>query len=270
MLSEEQFARRYGKCTASRLPMLMSAKDSSQLVRAWRIDLQLEPPEPENWQMVRGLAHGKRDPHWRVRVTGNPVTRCGEIVDHPEFPDSICCTLDGYRAADDCVIEIKFLGAFQRRDYFLPYYYPQVAMQMLCTGAKRGALVVAQGNADPVEYEIDRGAGFDAYVPEMVKRALAYSICLKTLTPPAILPPVIPPEKWRTVDLSIEATNWGAELEQHLQDFAATAEAADQHEAAGTAARALVPDDVGRVLAGPWQLNRNKKGVISITTRRTA
>jgi hypothetical protein len=245
----------------------MNETDERELVHFWRQCVGLEPPDPESWQMYAGSHMESAILDWREKETGQKITERGVIIDHPLHPTTICTKLDGYRAADDCVVEAKFLSAFRHREEFRSWYYPQVLLQMLCRGAAKGVLVVAQGNADPVEHEIYRDAAYEA---EMMARIAAFLICIRTFTPPCVLPRIIPPEKWRTVDLAMDATNWGAELEQHLQDYAATAEAAEQHEAAGKAARALVPDDVGKVLTGPWKLARNKNGVVSITTRRTA
>ena len=88
--------------------------------------------------------------------------------------------------------------------------------------------------------------------------------------PPYPMPPVVPPEKWRTVDLANDQPNWSGELLLFLQEYDETAEAAEQHVAAGQAARGLVPDDVGKVLAGIFQISRNRKGILAITRRAAA
>ena len=220
-------------------------------------------PDPPTWGMHAGRHMEPLIADWIERKT-SPITRRGEVVDHPSIPD-ICVKLDGYRAADDTVLEFKFLAPIRRaEDDFLPYYYPQVLLQKLCTGASHFSLVVAQGTSDPVEYALEFEQG---YTDELLRRADAFLQCLRTLTTPYPLPPVYPPEKWRTVDVFKEPTNWSGALLDHLGDYAETAEAAKAHDTAGAAARALVPDDVGRVIAGGWQIARNRKGVLSITRR---
>jgi hypothetical protein len=92
---------------------------------------------------------------------------------------------------------------------------------------------------------------------------------MRTLTPPVPEPPIIPRARWRTIDVLREPTNWSGQLLDHLTDYGETSEAATLHQAAGEAARALIPDDVGKCLAGVWQINRNKKGVLAITRRTT-
>ena len=72
----------------------------------------------------------------------------------------------------------------------------------------------------------------------------------------------------RTVNLDETETNWGAELKLHLDHYAASAEIAQLHDMAGSAARKLVPDDVGTVLVGQWRIQRDRRGTLSIRTRK--
>jgi hypothetical protein len=221
-------------------------------------------PEPPNWAMLAGSHMESLILDWVESVT-DEISRRGDVVDHPLVSD-ICVKLDGYRAADDAILECKFLAPWRNREEFFPSYYAQVCLQMICTGARNGRLVVAQGTTEPVEYEME----FDQdYADELMRRAEAFLHCLRTLTPPYPLPPVIPREKWRTIDVLREPTNWSADLFNHLEQHDETAEAAKAHEDAGKAARALIPDDVGKVFAGPWQITRNRKGVLAITRRAT-
>jgi hypothetical protein len=95
-------------------------------------------------------------------------------------------------------------------------------------------------------------------------------MCLRTFTPPVPMPRVVPPDQWRTVDLSQEPMpNWGHPLMPMLQLYEDTREAAEMHDQAGREARALVPDDVGVVLAGDHKLSRNRKGNLAITRVRS-
>ena len=260
MLTEAEEDYRIGKFTGSLANAVMNAKSEVELVKVWRIKVGLDPPDPENWPMRLGSHVEKLLLDERVLQTGHPIIRRGEIVDHPTIMD-ICVKLDGYRMFDRAVMEAKFCGAFRDRYEIFRYYYPQVALQMSCTGAERGYLVVGQGTANPIEIECVRDEGYEA---ELLERAAAFLLCIRTFTPPCPLPPVIPPDRWRTLDVIAEPTNWSAQLLQHLESYSITADAAADHDAAGAAARALIPDDVGKVFAGPWLLTRDKRGVVSI------
>jgi hypothetical protein len=263
MLTEAEEAYRRDKFTGSLAPPVMTLTDPVKLNRLADIKAGLEPPDPENYQMRLGSLV---EPFLKRELElqcGHPITRCGEIVDHPTIPN-ICVKLDGYRAYDDAVVEFKFLGNHRRREEYFPYYYWQVLLQMLCTGASKGILAVAQGTNRPVENEViyDQGCA-DA----LLERAAAFMLCVRTNTPPCPLPPIIPPDRWRTLDVVAEPTNWSPQLLQYLESYSITADAAADHDAAGTAARALIPDDVGKVFAGLWLLTRDKRGVVSIRRR---
>ena len=260
MLTEAEEDYRIGKFTGSLANAVMNAKSEAELVKVWRIKVGLDSQDPENWPMRLGSHVEKLLLDERVLQTGHPIIRRGEIVDHPTLMD-ICVKLDGYRVFDRAVMEAKFCGAFRDRYEIFRYYYPQVALQMSCTGAERGYLVVGQGTANPIEIECVRDEGYEA---ELLERAAAFLLCIRTFTPPCPLPPVIPPDRWRTLDVIAEPTNWSAQLLQHLENYGITADAAADHDAAGAAARALIPDDVGKVFAGPWLLTRDKRGVVSI------
>jgi hypothetical protein len=264
MLTEQEELYRVGKFTGSLANAVMNARSEAELLKVWRIKVGLDPPEPETWAMRIGAYVESLILDWLSEQT-SPITRRGEIVDH-ELVSDICVKLDGFRPADDAVVEVKFLAPWRNREEFLPAYYAQCVLQMLCTGARNGVLVVAQGTSEPVEHEI---AFDEAYAQELMRRAEAFLQSMRTLTPPVPEPPIIPREKWRSIDVMRNPTNWSAQLLDHLTEYGETAAAADLHQASGAAARALIPDDVGKCSAGVWQINRNKKGVLAITRRAT-
>ena len=271
-LTVEQQLRRKGKLTASMLPILMSG-DEAALLRLYREEIGEIEREPPNYAMQLGsmVEHFVLD-YTQIK-TGNAIARRGEVVDHPTIAE-FCCTLDGYRAKDDAVIECKFLAPFWPREQFVPHYYPQVLAQMRCTSAARGVLLVARGTNEPEEYDLTPApddAAATAYEREMWGRVAAFLLCLRTFTPPVAVRKVIAPEFWRTIDLADEPMpNWGTTLLAHLQVLEATREASAEHARAGDEARKLVPDDVSTVLAGEHRLSRNKRGAVSIRRRSDA
>lgn len=223
-----------------------------------------QPPEPENYAMRAGSAMEPVIIDEFERRSGEKLTRRQEIVDHPTIKD-FCCTLDGWVASRRLVVEAKFASPFMGREELFQLYYPQVAFQMTCTDAVEGVLVVGQGTSEPWEVECIRDADYER---ELIQRCEAFLLCVKTLAPPCALPIVVPPEKWRTINVAADEPNWGPELLAALVEYDETAKAAEAHEAWGKLARELIPDDVGKVIAGDFTLSRNKKGVISI--RRAA
>jgi hypothetical protein len=257
---------RIGKFTGSLANAVMNARSEAELLRIWREKVGLDPPPVATWAMRAGAYMEPLILDERERQTGCPITRRGEIVDHPTVAD-VCVKLDGFRSADDAIVEAKFLAPWRNREEFVPTYYAQCILQMLCTGAKNATLVVAQGTSDPVEHEII----FDQdYADELMRRAAAFLVCMRTLRPPCAMPPIVPKDKWRTLDLDAEPTNWSEELRTHLCHYADTAEAAAMHDMAGQAARKLIPDDVGTALIGCWKISRDRRGTLSIRSRRAA
>jgi hypothetical protein len=257
-----EFDYQIGRFTGTSANVVMNGSEAEwnqhYLIRTAQI-----PSEPQNWAMRAGAHMEQLILDW-LEEQSSPITRRGEVVYHKLVSD-ICVKLDGYRAADDAIIEVKFLSPHTRREEFVPRYYPQTMLQRLCTGASKAVLVVAQGTNEPLDFEHE----FDAdYAAELMRRADIFLTCLRALTPPYPIPPAPPPpEKWRTLDIIAEPTNWSPELLLYLQEYDATATHAALHDEMGKAARNLVPDDVGKVFAGGFQITRNRKGTLAITRR---
>lgn len=258
-----EFAYQIGRFTgtSANLSMVGSADELNQhyLIRSGQI-----PPEPPSWAMKAGSHMEPLILDWFEEQSGHPITRRGEVEYHRQLPD-VCCKLDGFCAALDAVVEVKFLAPHRRREEFLPAYYAQTMLQRICTGASNAILLVAQGTAEPIDFELEYDAD---YAAELMRRADIFLNCLRTLTPPFPMPPAPPPrEKWRTIDVDVEPTNWSGELAMFLQAYDDTAIPAALHDEMGKAARDLIPDDVGKVFAGAFQIARNRKGTLSITRR---
>ena len=271
-LTAEQQAKRQFKITASMLPILMNG-DEASILRLYREEIGESEREPPTYAMQLGSIIEPFMLDYLETTTGHPITRRGEVVDHPNVSE-FCCTLDGYRSFDDAIIENKFLAPFRHREEFASYYYPQALAQMRCVGAARCILHVGRGTSLPEEFDLtpkpddDKAALYEA---TMWQRVEVFRQCLRTFTPPFPMPKVTTPEFWRTVDLTVEPIpNWGHVILPTLQLYEETREAAEEHERSGKEARALVPDDVAIVLAPEHRLSRNKHGTLSIRKRNAA
>lgn len=264
MLSAQALAHRQGKVTATVARNLANAQTDAEMLLIYDRFIGAADPEPENYAMRAGTA---MEPviinEYELQIK-EPVTRRQEFVNHPNIKD-FGCTLDGWRDSERAVVEAKFCSPFMGRDDIFRFYYPQVSFQMLCTRASAGYLVVGQGTSEPYEIECIRDA---TYEEELLSRCAAFLLSVRTMSPPWARPMPIPPERWRTVDIAIDQPNWGPELLVNLMQYDETKAAVEINEAAGKAARALVPEGVGKVIAGDFVLSRNKRGVISI--RRAA
>ena len=107
-LTAEQQARRQFKVTASMLPIIMNG-DAEALLKLYLEEIGDLDREPPNYAMQLGSHVEGFLLDYLATTTDSKITRRGEVVDHPTVPE-FCCTLDGYRAFDDAVIENKFLG----------------------------------------------------------------------------------------------------------------------------------------------------------------
>ena len=181
---------------------------------------------------------------------------------HPTLP-KIGATLDGYRAWDAAVIEVKVLSPFTAAKEFYPYYAPQVACQMACRGATRGFLAVQQGNSPPQLFEV---LADKSYIDEVLARMSAFQICVDTRSPPGPVPPApVPAERWRVVSLDTDvAENWAPEMREKLAYWKHTREHALKHEGYKKEIKALLPDDVGRVTFLTYTIKRARNGAVTI------
>jgi hypothetical protein len=223
------------------------------------------PPSESTYAMRLGSELEPFMIHEFEATAGVTIVRRQEEVPLAEYPRDVFVTIDGM-IGDSIVTEFKFLSPHMPKEQIFYRYYDQVALQMMCTGAIEGKLIVGQGTNELFEIECLRDPPYES---ELLTRIRAWLLCVKTFTPPCPLPmPMPPPERWRKIDLAVDTPNWGGELLDHLNTYGATAQSATTYDAAGKAARALVPDDVGLVLAPGWKIARNKKGILAITARR--
>jgi hypothetical protein len=254
-----------GKVHGTLMFFIAGKATPEQTNEAWLRNIGELPPIEETYAMRLGSYLEQFLVDEYERASGSTITRRQEEVPLAELPHDVFATIDGVDEALGAVTEFKFASPHFTRNEIFHRHYDQVALQMMCTGLPRGLLVVAQGTAEPIEIECLRDAAYEA---ELRTRIHAWLICIRTLTPPCPEPmPLPPPEKWRTINLEYDQPNWRDEMLDHLSTYASTAQAVATYDAAGKAARALVPDDVGVVLAGEFRIARNKRGTLAITRR---
>lgn len=254
---------RDGITTASLAPIIVCGS-SAELYQLWLEQTGQAPREPMNDNYP--VQHGKHlEPFvldWVERNRQQEITERQKFIRHPTLP-KIGCTLDGFLAAENAVIEVKVLNPFTAANEFVPYYAPQVLVQMRCRGAARGILAVQQGNSPPQQYEINVD---EPYERSVFERLAAFQLCCDLRTPPGPPPPApVPPEQWRSVDLDASPKpNWGHAMMPTLRLWSDTKEAHDMHEQAKTDVKVLLPDDVGRVTWGNITVSRSRNGAVTI------
>ena len=272
-LTPAQLALRENKITASFLPQLMKGDDRA-IFNKW-LELIGDPkwtPEDftDDWPVQFGSFIETFALDWHQRRTGKPLTRRGDVVVHPRRP-YFCCTLDAFREDDQCAIDCKACGAYMHVDDILRYYTPQLVGQKGCTGARRMALLLVHGGAEPREIEIEATAD---YIEQVWNRVDAFQLCVENLTQPVALPEIVPPEKWRTVNLlndnDIAAHNWSGEMLIALGTWLATEQDAKAFEASKERVKELLPADVGTILTADVKIARDRRNAVSIRHRRQA
>ena len=258
-LSAEQQEFRRHRTTASQFPtLMMGGPDEINTMFRQRVGEEAFPDLSDVYDVQRGVLTEQFNLNWHEKKIGHPLIERGYQFVHPEF-DHFGATIDAYCPETDTVYEVK--DTRTKPEWFLPFYTPQVLMQMLCRQAHRGVLLVSQWAGEPVEYEIE----FDeAYKNEMLERGHAFQLCVQALRAPFTLPPVVPPSKWRTIDLDQEQANWAPEMKEHIECWQQSRTAATQHDEAAAAIRKLVPADCGRLVYRGFQIKRDKRSALRI------
>lgn len=265
-LSPEAQKKREGKFTASFAPNLM-AGDADEIFDKYLEligDPEWRPKDlSKDWPPSWGAYGEPFILDWHQRKTEHEITRRGEFVSHPHDP-RVGCTLDGYRPFDDSVIDSKVCSAWIPVDEILAYYTPQLIVQRGCVECQRAALLLVHGSAEPHEYEITIDPDYEAKVWERVAQ---FWYCVDNFIQPVEMtfPKLVPPEQWRTVDLSTDGEfNWAPDMKARLEVWATYEEGAALFAEAVKDIKNLLPDDVGVLLWGGMIVKRNRARAVSI------
>lgn len=256
------------------MPALI-AGDHERILSEWRSLIGDPTFQPEDlsrrWPVHLGTILEGPILEWHSSKTGQVFTRTGEVVEHPDLP-WLSCTLDAWREADRCCLDVKVCHGYQSLDEIVAYYTPQLVVQKACTRADRAAILLMHGSAEPREIEAYLTPDYEDSV---LSTAAAFWACVESMRPPVDLPSApVPPERWRRIELDTEADlyNWSGAMKEALQIWRETAPAAARCEAAKTAIKAVLPDDVGRVrYSGAGQtviVARARNGAVTIKVEK--
>ena len=265
MLTPTQLKARANHLTASVAPVVMG-DDQAKLTERWKVAVGAipEPDLSDAWAVQWGSYGEPFVLDWHQRKTGHALTDRGAFFEHPSLP-YVGCTLDAYRAFDDCVIDCKVSSSFNPLDDLIEHYTPQIIVQVRCRQATRGALLIVHGTAAPREFEIAIDPDYES---ELWTRMAAFWLCVETLTPPVALPKMVPPSQWRNVVLSTDNEshwpNWGQEMASCLRVWSHTKAHADMYAEANKEIRAILPDDVGRIEFENLRVIRNRAGAVTV------
>lgn len=257
MLTDAQIAARKGKLTASRVACLMIG-DAMAIMQLYRE--MIGDAEPDDlsavWPVRLGEVTEKLNLDWYERGAGVPLTRRGEVVQHPRYKWA-AATLDGWDEALRCPVETKHVGGREPLEVVIDRYQPQMQWQMECTGARQCALSVIMGaNAPVVEY-----IEFDAdYAAEMVRRGDQFMRCVVARREPVALDPVpAPADATKTYDMASNNA-WAA----HAGIWIETRQSAASNKDAEKILKGLVPGDAKRCHGHAVQITRDRAGRLSL------
>src|SRR5262245_11855695 len=110
MLTVAQREARTGKLTGSRIACLMKG-DAEAIDRLYRemIGEEVEGDLSGVWAVQLGAATEQLNLDWFARKQGAPLSRRGEVINHP-FLAWAACTIDGWSDQHQCPVECKHVG----------------------------------------------------------------------------------------------------------------------------------------------------------------
>ena len=254
LTAEQRAARRYG----------IGGSDAGKIMAGDWLPLWQEKTgraEPADLSRVLpvqiGLITEPLNLYWFARETGYQVFARGDVYTHPDY-SFIRCTLDGLTLIDGspAIVQAKHVNAFAKIDEIEARYYPQVAHEMLVTGAQRGFLTVFVGTLkwECIEFHRDR-----EYTRELLEREREFwDWVVRDEPPPSDHAPVAMPAKptvLREVDFSTHN-----EWTMLAVDWLETRPAAQRNDKAAKGLRGLVEADVGRAWGSGVEIRRSRDG----------
>jgi len=263
-LSAEQHALRKDSLGGSDANIIMGG-DEAKLLRLWRE--KRGRAEPEDLSDILAVQMGSfTEPlnvAWFEKNTGLAV-ECIDLPDCGKGPSFMRCTLDGWVPEYSAVFEAKHCGTRNTDAEIFARYVPQLTHNCICTGAQAAFLSVFKGNGDwmMMEYALDA-----AYAARLVAAEEDFWQCVQTGEPPCAVPAEPTPKPVGVVEYSMEGHN---EWASHCFDYIETELAADRHEIAKKALKALVPDDASKCFGHGIIISRDKRGALRFSKGETA
>jgi hypothetical protein len=255
MLSAEQLKVREGKLTGSQMNIVMSG-DEAKILNLWR-DLVGDPAYiPDDlskiWPVRLGEATEALNLEWYA-LKHNPISRMGEVV----IDGWKAATLDGFDAKLGIPVECKCVNGRSTMEQVIARYSPQTHWQMIVTGARKCALSVIIGGAEPVVDFIPYDSGYGAL---LIANGRTFLDCVENLVPPVEMRKVEPPPlPSKSYDMSGDE-KWKQLADRWVQAYGAAATA----KAAESAIKVLVPADAQKAFGCGIVVTRNRAGSLSL------
>jgi predicted phage-related endonuclease len=231
--------------------------NSEGILRLWKemIGEAVEEDLSDVWAVQLGSTTEGLNLEWFERRYGTTVTRRGEVVIGQH--EWMAATLDGWDIVNNCPIECKHVGGFEKFEVIVSRYQPQMQWQMLVTGARECALSVIMGASEPVVEFVNRD---DEYIREMVSRGQQFMAYVERRTPPVTLPAVPPPiDVSKYYDMT-GRNEWANAAATWLATKATARECAD----AEKYLKSIVPPDARKCTGYGVSITRDRAGRLSL------
>lgn len=261
-LSAEQKARRQHYVGGSDAKVIMSGLDEA-IYDLWRRK-RGEAPDDDLSDVLAVQMGSFTEPlnlYWFERKTGLVVTRDGEHVVSSDH-DFMACTLDGFVAAENAVVQCKHCSGREPFETIIERYTPQVQHEMAVTGAGKAYLSVFLGSGDWRREPITADPFYQAALIDAERK---FWDCVKSGALPCAAPATaVPmPEKLRSVSM-LGRNEWAS----HANDWLTNKDAAAKFDGAVKGIKALIEPDVGEASGHGIIASRDRRGAIRI--RETA
>ena len=239
---------------------IIMGQDEADLVRLWREKRGELAPEDfsENLVVQLGRATEDLNRHWYERCTAQTITQCQKHVRHPVHR-WMAATRDGVVQPTGAVFEAKFMlpWAFSE-EAAAEKHMAQLQHNMWVTTTRMAALSIITGGGKWVEITINADP---LYQHLLLTAERKFWRCVQSGEPPRLFglePPKPRLEAVRVVDMS--ASNSWAEL---AGIYRQTRAAHEDHEAAKTNLKKLMPEDAKEALGHGLRAKRSKSGAVS-------
>ena len=239
---------------------IIMGQDEADLVRLWREKRGELAPKDLSEDLIVQLGRATEDlnRHWYERCTAQTITECQKHIRHPVHR-WMAATLDGVVQPTGAVFEAKFMlpWAFSE-EAAAEKHMAQLQHNMWVTAARTAILSVITGGGKWVEITINADP---LYQHLLLTAERKFWRCVQSGEPPRLFglePPKPRLEAVRVVDMS--ASNSWAEL---AGIYRQTRAAHEDHEAAKTNLKKLMPEDAKEALGHGLRAKRSKSGAVS-------
>jgi predicted phage-related endonuclease len=234
--------------------------DEAALLRLWREKRAETEPEDlsENLLVQLGAVTEDLNRHWFTKMTGRAITEVQRQVFHPVHR-WMAATLDGKVEGTGAVFEAKFMLPWSfSEDAAAEKHMAQLQHNMWVTPARTAVLSIITGGGRWVEIKVNADP---LYQHLLLTAERKFWRCVQTGEPPRLFgvePPRPRLETIRVVDMS-SSISWA----EFAAIYRRTRTAFEEHEAAKSDLKKLVPEDAKEAIGHGLRAKRSKSGAIS-------